>query len=103
MTSHNRSGDPLRGRAVGKFEAGQSQAEAARSLQVDGMLSPGYGINFIQERQDICGAENISRGYHKNGGVFFSMIIRNFLDKGILVESSSRVKVELSFNPPAFQ
>ncbi|GFW34014.1 hypothetical protein TNCV_286981 [Trichonephila clavipes] len=34
MTSHNRLDDFFRGRAVGRLEAGQSQVEVARSLQV---------------------------------------------------------------------
>ncbi|GFV48445.1 hypothetical protein TNCV_3027151 [Trichonephila clavipes] len=96
MTSQNHFDDSMTWRAVGSHEAGESQEEMGRSLQVARKWSPGCGINskqvvllterdgslrpalslvcpfdcILQERQDICGAENINRGPHKNGGVF---------------------------------
>ncbi|GFW32487.1 hypothetical protein TNCV_676461 [Trichonephila clavipes] len=48
MTYHNSLDHSLRWRAVGRLEAGQSQAEVARWLQVALKLSPGDGINSKQ-------------------------------------------------------
>ncbi|GFU38308.1 hypothetical protein TNCV_2433031 [Trichonephila clavipes] len=48
ITSHNRLDDSLRWRAVGRLEAGQSQVEVDRSLQVGQNWSPGCGINSKQ-------------------------------------------------------
>ncbi|GFU78896.1 hypothetical protein TNCV_307371 [Trichonephila clavipes] len=44
MTSHNRLDNSLRWRAVGRLEAGQSQAEETRWLQVAPKWSLGYRI-----------------------------------------------------------
>ncbi|GFX28971.1 hypothetical protein TNCV_3030141 [Trichonephila clavipes] len=48
MTHRNRLDDFLRWRDVDKLEAGQSQAEVARWLQVARKWSLGYGINSKQ-------------------------------------------------------
>ncbi|GFU26893.1 hypothetical protein TNCV_4541311 [Trichonephila clavipes] len=47
-----------------------------------------------------CGAENISRGHQKKGGVFFSVKSRNIPNKLILFESLPREKLELDIIPP---
>ncbi|GFX20035.1 hypothetical protein TNCV_1435951 [Trichonephila clavipes] len=58
-----------------------------------------YPFDYIQqERQNICGTGNISRGHHKNGGMFFSVICRNSLDKVIFVESLSGDKEKPFFS-----
>ncbi|GFW84691.1 hypothetical protein TNCV_2597361 [Trichonephila clavipes] len=44
MTSHNHLDDCLRWRAVGTRDAGQSQVEVDRWLQVARNMSPAYGI-----------------------------------------------------------
>ncbi|GFU10128.1 hypothetical protein TNCV_3449221 [Trichonephila clavipes] len=48
MTSHNRLDDSLRWRDVDRLEAGQSQAEVARWLQMAQKWTPGCGINSKQ-------------------------------------------------------
>ncbi|GFT89694.1 hypothetical protein TNCV_3137791 [Trichonephila clavipes] len=52
------------------------------------------------KRTSYCGAENISRIHHKNGGVFFSVRSRDSPDRMIAVESSSGEKMERDFLPP---
>ncbi|GFV21417.1 transposable element Tcb2 transposase [Trichonephila clavipes] len=48
MTFHNGLDDSLRWKAAGRLEAGQSQAEVSRWLQVSRKWFPGYGINSKQ-------------------------------------------------------
>ncbi|GFU03310.1 hypothetical protein TNCV_3338291 [Trichonephila clavipes] len=43
-------------------------------------------------------AENISRGYRKNGTVFFSVMSRNVPYEVILVKSAPGEKMELAFS-----
>ncbi|GFU73383.1 hypothetical protein TNCV_3722731 [Trichonephila clavipes] len=41
-----------------------------------------------------CGAESISRGHHRNGGMFFSVMSRNVPDKVNFIESSPKEEMD---------